>query len=151
LRLIYRAPLEAGLFLFGGVHMENWIKTLVAVGGAAASYLFGGWSSLLSILLTFVVFDYVTGVLAAGKEGKLSSEVGMWGIAKKVGIFAIVAAAHLVDRALGDAHLFRDAAIFFFLANELLSVIENAGRIGVPIPPVLQQAVEVLRGKGEQK
>jgi phage-related holin len=57
----------------------------------------------------------------------------------------------LVDRALGDAHLFRDAAIFFFLANELLSVIENAGRIGVPIPPVLRQAVEVLRGKGEQK
>jgi toxin secretion/phage lysis holin len=129
--------------------MENLFKTIVAIGGAVASYLFGGWSSLLSILLTFVVLDYVTGFAAAAKEGKLNSEVGMWGIAKKVGIFAIVAAAHLVDTALGDAHLFRDAAIFFFLANELLSVIENAGRIGVPIPPVLQQAVEVLRGKGD--
>jgi len=128
--------------------VENVVKTIVAVAGAAASYLFGGWSSLLSILLTFVVLDYITGFAAAAKEGKLNSEVGMWGIAKKVGIFAIVAAAHLVDRALGDAHLFRDAAIFFFLANELLSVIENAGRIGVPIPPMLQRAVEVLRNKG---
>lgn len=131
--------------------MENWFKPVVAVSGAAVSYLFGGWSSLLTILLTFVVFDYVTGFAAAAKEGRLNSEVGAWGIAKKVGIFAIVAVAHLVDTALGDAHLFRDAAIFFFLANELLSVIENAGRIGVPIPPVLQRAVEILRGKGEAK
>ena len=129
--------------------MENWFKPVVAVSGAAASYLFGGWSSLLTILLTFVVLDYITGVVAAAKEGKLNSEVGAWGIAKKVGTFVIVAVAHLVDSALGDAHLFRDAAIFFFLANELLSVIENLGRIGVPIPPVLQRAVEVLRGKGD--
>lgn len=104
---------------------------------------------MLSILLTFVVLDYITGFLAAAKEGRLNSEVGAWGIAKKVGTFVIIAVAHLVDTALGDAHLFRDAAIFFFLANELLSVIENTGRIGVPIPPVLQQAVEVLRGKGD--
>ena len=131
--------------------MENLYKSIVAIGGSAASFLFGGWSSLLTILLAFVVLDYITGVAAAAKEGRLNSEVGGWGIAKKVGTFVIVAVAHLVDSALGDAHLFRDAAIFFFLANELLSVIENAGRIGVPIPPVLQQAVEVLRGKGEGK
>ena len=131
------------------VVLENMFKTIVAIGGAAASFLFGGWSSLLTILLTFIALDYATGVMAAAKEGKLNSEVGMWGIAKKVGIFVIVAVAHLVDRALGDAHLFRDAAIFFFLANELLSVIENAGRIGVPIPPMLRRAVEVLRGKSE--
>lgn len=128
--------------------MENLFKSAVAIGGAAASYFFGGWSALLNILLTFVVADYLTGVTAAAKEGRLNSEVGAWGIVRKVGIFAVVALAHLVDTALGDAHLFRDAAIFFFLANELLSVIENAGRIGVPIPPVLQRAVEVLRGKG---
>jgi toxin secretion/phage lysis holin len=131
------------------VTVENIFKTLVAIGGAAASYLFGGWSSLLSILLTFVVFDYITGVVAAGKEGKLSSEVGLWGIPKKIAIFAIVAVAHLVDTALGDAHLFRDAAIFFYLANELLSITENLGRIGVPIPGAIQRAVEVLRGKSE--
>ena len=129
--------------------MENVVKTIVAVAGAVTSYLFGGWSALLNILLTFVVADYVTGVTAAAKEGRLNSEVGAWGIVRKVGIFAIVALAHLVDTALGDAHLFRDASIFFFLANELLSVIENLGRVGVPIPPVIQRAVEVLRGKSE--
>ena len=129
--------------------MENVVKTIVAVAGAVTSYLFGGWSALLNILLTFVVADYLTGVTAAAKEGRLNSEVGAWGIVRKVGIFAIVALAHLVDTALGDAHLFRDASIFFFLANELLSVIENLGRVGVPIPPVIQRAVEVLRGKSE--
>src|SRR5690606_25922839 len=129
--------------------MEGTFKTIIAIGGAAASFLFGGWSSLLTILLVFVVFDYITGVLAAGKEGKLNSEVGLWGIPKKVAIFAIVAVAHLVDSALGDAHLFRDAAIFFYLANELLSIIENIGRMGVPIPGAIQRAVEVLRGKGD--
>jgi len=129
--------------------MENIVKTIIAVSGAAASFLFGGWSSLLSILLAFVVIDYVSGVAAAGKEGKLSSDVGLWGIARKVTIFVIVAVAHLVDQALGDAHLFRDAAIFFYLANEVLSIIENAGRIGVPVPPVLEKAVGVLNGKSE--
>lgn len=128
---------------------ENAFSSVVAFGGAIASYLFGGWSLLLTILLTFVIFDYMTGVAAAAKEGKLNSETGMWGIVRKVGIFVIVAVAHLVDRALGDAHLFRDAAIFFFLSNELLSVIENLGRVGVPIPPAIQRAVEVLRGKSE--
>jgi len=102
-------------------------------------------------LLTFVVLDYVTGFLAAAKEGKLNSEVGLWGIAKKVAIFFVVAVAHLVDTALGDAHLFRDAAIFFYLANELLSITENTGRLGVPIPAAIQRAVEILRGKGEVK
>jgi len=106
---------------------------------------------LLSILLTFVVLDYASGVLAAAKEGKLRSDVGLWGIAKKVMIFAIVAVAHLVDTALGEASLFRDAVIFFYLANELLSLIENAGRLGAPIPGIIKQAVEVLRGKSGDK
>ena len=130
--------------------MENLYKSIIATGGAAASYLFGGWSALLSILLTFVVLDYITGFLAAAREGKLNSEVGLWGIAKKVAIFFVVAVAHLVDTALGDAHLFRDAAIFFYLANELLSITENTGRLGVPIPAAIQRAVEVLRGRGEK-
>lgn len=70
--------------------LENIIKTVIAVAGAAASYLFGGWTSLLSILLTFVVIDYISGVLAAAKEGALKSDVGLWGIAKKVMIFGTV-------------------------------------------------------------
>lgn len=131
--------------------MENGLKVIAAIAGSAASFLFGGWSSLLNILLAFVIIDYVTGVSAAAKEGKLNSTIGGWGIAKKVSIFAIVAVAHLVDTALGDAHLFRDASIFFYLANELLSLLENAGRLGAPIPPGLKQAVDVLKGKGGDK
>lgn len=127
--------------------MDNIIKTLVAVSGAAASFLFGGWSSLLSILLAFVVIDYISGITAAGLRGELNSEVGLVGIAKKVAIFGVVAVGHLVDTALGDAHLFRDAAIFFYLANEVLSILENIGRIGVPVPEKLKNAVEVLRQK----
>jgi len=129
--------------------VETTIKSIIAFGGAVASFLFGGWSHLLSILLVFVVLDYLSGVAAAAREGKLRSDIGMWGIARKVAIFAIVAAAHLVDTALGDAHLFRDAAVFFYLANELLSITENLGRLGAPIPPAIQRAVEVLRGKSE--
>lgn len=134
--------------------VERWelfFKSLIVAGGAAVSYLFGGWSELLGILLTFVVLDYATGVLASGVEGKLSSCVGVKGIAKKVCIFAIVAIANLVDKSLGSSHVFRDATVFFYLANELLSIIENSGRIGIPIPPSIVKAVDVLQGKGDAK
>lgn len=131
--------------------MEGTVKALMPFFSLAASFLFGGWSALLNILLVFVILDYVTGIAAAAKEGKLRSNIGLWGIARKILIFSIVAVAHLVDQMLGGNHLFRDAAIFFYLANELLSLIENAGRLDAPIPPSLRQAVEVLRGKSGDK
>ncbi|BBW97217.1 phage holin family protein [Geobacillus icigianus] len=126
-------------------------KTGAAVTGAVVGYLFGGWSELLGILLAFVVLDYVTGVMAAYKEGSLRSAVGFRRIPKKVMIFVLVAVGHLIDRAVGTNGLFRDATIFFYLANEVLSIIENAGRIGLPVPEQIQQAVEVLKGKSEKK
>jgi len=131
--------------------MENVFKTVVAFGGAAVSFLFGGWSALLGVLLAFVIIDYISGVIAAGMEGKLESRVGLVGIARKVFIFVMVAIAHLVDTALGDQHVLRDATIFFYLANELLSITENSGRIGLPVPSVVKKAIEVLRGRGEAK
>lgn len=129
--------------------MDKVFQFVVAFGGAAASFLFGGWSALLSILLAFVVIDYITGCIASGVQGKLNSQTGWKGIAKKVAIFFIVAVAHMVDVALGggETHMFRDAAIFFYLANEVLSITENAGKIGIPIPNKLLNAVEVLKGK----
>lgn len=127
--------------------MDNVYKAILPVLSVVAGFLFGGWSVLLTILLVFMVTDYISGVVAAGYEGKLSSKVGYLGIARKVMILVIVAMAHLVDTALGDAHLFRDAAIFFYLSNELLSLLENAGRMGAPIPPFMQKAIAVLRGK----
>ncbi|WP_339171035.1 phage holin family protein [Anoxybacillus sp. FSL W8-1294] len=129
-------------------------KTGAAVFGAVVGYLFGGWHTLLSILLAFVILDYVSGFIAAGIEGKLNSSVGMKGIAKKVAVFFVVAVAHMMDVALGyDGHILRDATIFFFLANEALSILENVGRIGVPIPSALQKAVDILsdKSKGEDK
>lgn len=131
--------------------MDHIFKTVVSIGGVLASYLFGGWGALLGILLAFVIIDYITGFIAAGAEGKLSSEVGFKGIAKKILIFVLVAVAHLLDEALGgNNNIFRDAVIFFYLANELLSIIENAGRAGLPIPEVLKNAVEILKGKGDE-
>ncbi|MGG3958435.1 phage holin family protein [Bhargavaea massiliensis] len=125
-------------------------KTGAAAVGAVAGYLFGGWSELLGILLAFVIMDYVTGVMAAYKEGTLKSAVGFKRIPKKVMIFVLVAVGHLIDRAVGTNGLFRDATIFFYLSNELLSIIENAGRMGLPVPEQIQQAVEVLKGKSKR-
>jgi toxin secretion/phage lysis holin len=118
--------------------------------GGVIGYLYGGWSVLLGILLTSVLIDYATGMMAAFVEGNLKSEIGFKRIPKKVMIFAMVAVAHLVDRAIGTNDIFRDATIFFYLANELLSIIENAGRIGLPVPEQMKQAIEVLKGKSEK-
>jgi len=131
------------------VQAHEWFRPLVAAGGAALSYLYGGWSASLGVLLFLAALDYASGFTAAAIEGHLSSQIGARGIAKKVFMFAIVAVGHLIDGALGEAHLIRDAAIYWYIANEVLSVVENMGRIGVPIPPVISRAVEVLRGKGE--
>lgn len=118
--------------------------------GAAVGYLFGGWSMLVSILLAFIVIDYVSGVLAAAYLGKLSSSIGFQGIAKKTMIIVVVAAAHLADTAMGTEHIARDAVIFFYLANELLSILENAGKTGLPVPEQVTKMVDILKGGKKQ-
>lgn len=131
--------------------MDSLFKSVFAFGGAATTFLFGGWSVLLNVLLTFVIIDFLSGIVASGIEGNLKSKVGSIGIARKIYIFIMIAIAHLVDTSLGDQHFLRDASIFFYLANELLSIIENAGRIGLPVPELIKRAVEVLKRKGESK
>ncbi|MNW27578.1 Holin family protein [compost metagenome] len=127
--------------------MEVVGKYVLAAGSAAGSYLFGGWSGILGALLVFVVLDYVSGLIAAASTGELQSRKGLYGIARKVFIFAMVAAGHVIDGVLGDGHMFRDAIIYFYMANELLSWIENAGKIGLPIPEPIKQAVAILKGR----
>lgn len=124
------------------------IKWVVATGTSTATYLYGGWSGVLGALLVFVVIDFISGLAAASVAGELKSKIGLIGITRKVFIFAMVAAGHLIDGVLGDGHMFRDAIAYFYIANELLSIIENGGKLGAPIPPVIKQAVEVLKGKG---
>jgi toxin secretion/phage lysis holin len=126
-------------------------KTGAATVGAVVGFLFGGWSKVLILLVSLVIIDYLTGILASAFEGKLSSRVGFRGIPKKIMIFVMVAVGHLVDTAIGTNHMFRDAAIFFYCANELVSILENAGRMGLPVPDRLQQTVDILKGRGEKK
>lgn len=131
--------------------MEAWVKMGVAGGGAIAAHLYGGWNWTLTALVLFVVIDFVTGMIAAGIEGKLKSKISFVGAAKKVAIFLVITVAHLVDTLIGDGNMVRDAAILFYIVNELLSLVENFGRIGLPVPRVLTNAVEILKQKGETK
>ncbi|WP_322923184.1 phage holin family protein [Paenibacillus campi] len=129
---------------------EPWpqiIKLVATAVGIAAGYLFGGWDVLINLLLLLVVVDWLSGWAAAWMRGELKSRIGFKGIIRKVTIFVIVAIAHFIDQALGSLRYFQDAVIFFYLANELLSVIENMGKMGLPMPDVLRNAVRIFESK----
>ncbi len=129
---------------------EPWpqiIKVVSTAYGAAVGYLFGGWDVLINLLLVLVIVDWFSGWAAAWMRGELKSRVGFKGIIRKVAIFVVVAIAHFIDQALGSLHYFQDAVIFFYLANELLSVIENAGKMGLPMPNILRNAVHIFESK----
>nr|WP_276521922.1 phage holin family protein [Geobacillus stearothermophilus] len=118
----------------------------VSLFGSFLSMFVGSVDSFVVILLALVIVDYLTGIAASAVEGKLSSQVGFRGIIRKLLIFVLVAASHLVDLAIGwNMHVIRDAIIFFYIANEFISIVENAGRAGVPIPSVLRKAIELLK------
>jgi toxin secretion/phage lysis holin len=130
--------------------LEVAFKTGAAAIGGVVGFFFGGWTVPLRILVSLSIVDYVSGLIAGGVEGKLSSKVGFKGIAKKVMMFVLVATGNLVDMAIGKGHVFRDAVIFFYIGNEILSILENAGRIGLPYPEQLRSAIEVLKGKSKE-
>ena len=146
-------PRKAFLFCLkmGVIYLENVIKFIVGVGGGLASFLWGGWSALIQTLVLFIVIDYVFAVLVAASLGELSSKKGFRGIAKKVAILVLVAVAHQIDNITGGNSFIRDSVIFFFLANELISLLETCAKTGIPIPSVLKKAVETLNSKGEGK
>jgi len=127
--------------------LETLIKSIVAVVGATISFLLGGWSPLLQVLVIFIALDYVIGVTVAAYLGQLSSKIGFRGIAKKILILLLVAVAYTIDTIMGDDTLIRDAVIFFYLANELLSIIESVGKTSLPVPDVLKNAVESLKNR----
>jgi toxin secretion/phage lysis holin len=127
-----------------------WIETAIAAVGGVLGWYLGGLDGFLYALIAFVVVDYLTGVLCAVVEKKLSSEIGARGIAKKVAIFALIGIAHLVDaNVLGGGSTIRSAVIFFYLANEGLSVLENSVTLGLPVPEKLREVLEQLRNKSE--
>jgi toxin secretion/phage lysis holin len=122
--------------------------TLAALG-TAASALLGGWDMWLQVLVYFVIADYLTGVLAAFCLKKLSSEVGARGIAKKVFIFLLVGIAYQIDM-LAGTELVRVAVCAFYIGIEGLSVLENAGKLGIPLPEVLTSALEQMQNRGTE-
>lgn len=120
--------------------------------GGILGWFFGGFDGFLYALVVFVVMDYFTGVLAAGIQKKLNSEVGFKGIAKKVCIFILVGIAHIVDaQILQNGSAVRTAVIFFYLSNEGLSVLENSAVIGLPIPDKLKDMLAQLAAEKEDK
>lgn len=120
-----------------------------AVGGVAAAFL-GPLDGFLYTLIAFAAIDYVTGVLCAISTKSLSSAVGFKGICRKVLIFAMVGVGHLIDvNLLGGNDILRNSVVFFYLANEGISLMENASRLGVPLPEALKNVLYQLRDKGK--
>lgn len=126
----------------------NWIQAAIAAAGGGLGYFLGGWDGFLYALLAFVVIDYITGLMCAVLDKKLSSEVGFRGIFKKVLIFSLVAIGHIVDqRVIGEGSVIRTAVIFFYLSNEGVSILENAAHIGLPVPQKLKDILEQLHNR----
>lgn len=121
----------------------------VATVGTALTALLGGWDMWLEALVYFVIADYITGLLAAFCLKTLNSEVGARGIAKKVFVFLLVGIAYKID-VLAGTELIRVAVCAFYIGIEGLSILENAGKIGIPLPAILIKALEQMRGKGEE-
>ena len=133
---------------------EFWttIQVVFAGIGGWLGWFLGGCDGLLYALLAFVVIDYITGIMCAVVDKKLSSEVGFKGIFKKVLIFALVGIGHILDtRVSGSGSVMRTAVIFFYLSNEGVSLLENAAYLGLPIPQKLKSVLEQLHDRSEKE
>lgn len=125
--------------------MEKIIETIVAGLGAILGFVFGGMDGMFFALLAVIIIDYITGCLVAVVQKKLSSEVGFKGISKKIIILALVGVAHILDsQVIRGGSALRTATIFFYFTNEGISILENAGRLGLPLPKKLKAVLEQL-------
>lgn len=130
----------------------NMIQFLFAGIGGWLGYFLGGCDGLLIALLLFVITDYITGVMCAIADKKLSSAVGFKGICRKVLIFLLVGIANILDmQVIGTGSVLRTAVIFFYISNEGVSLLENAGHLGLPIPVKIKSVLEQLRDRAESE
>ncbi len=122
--------------------MENvleWAKVGIAAAGGVLAFIFGPWDTLIIVLIAFVTIDYLTGITKAAVNHVLSSAIGFKGLLKKVFIFVLVAVATLIDKVIPATNeAIRAAVMLFYIANEGLSILENAGEMGLPLPGALK-------------
>ena len=128
------------------------------MGCSAVTTIFGGWTTAMTTLLIFMAIDYISGLAVAGifkkspktESGALESRTGWKGLCRKMMTLIFVLIAYRVDLAIGTTYI-KDAVCIGFIANELISIIENAGLMGVPIPEVLNRAIDILTKKTESE
>ena len=130
----------------------NGIQLVFAVIGGWLGWFLGECDGLMYALIAFVIADYVTGVMCAVSDKRLSSEVGFKGICRKVLIFVLVGMANIMDmHVIGTGCVLRTAVLFFYISNEGVSVLENAGHLGLPVPARLLNVLEQLHEDAEQE
>ena len=128
----------------------NMAQVIFAAIGGWLGYFLGGCDGLLVALVVFVAVDYITGVMCAVSDKKLSSEVGFKGICRKVLIFLLVGIANIVDvQVIGTGSVLRTAVIFFYLSNEGVSLLENAAHLGLPVPEKMKDILAQLHDRAE--
>ena len=126
--------------------MSDAVKSVTAAFCALFGYLFGAFDGMMTALITLIVLDYITGIIAAVVEKKLSSAVGARGIAKKVIMLLVVAVANIADRnIICEGNVLRSVTAMFYIANEGISLLENGARLGVPMPKKLIDVLAQLK------
>lgn len=132
--------------------MEKVFNSIVAVIATFFTYLFGGWDIALIALIAFMVLDYITGIIFAGTQKKLNSEVGFKGLMKKCMILVVLVVAVLLDRMMNSGTaVFRTLVCYFYIANEGISLLENVSNLGLAIPSKLKVALEQLNKDEESE
>lgn len=131
--------------------MKNFISFITGTLATALVYFLGGWDIALQILLTVIVLDYITGVCKAIYNKKMNSKVGAKGIIKKLGYLIVVAVSVELDRITGNTGAIRTLVIYFFVANEGISILENWGGMDLPLPQKLTDTLEQLKNDNNPK
>lgn len=135
-----------------------FLTGIVGTVGSVIASFFGGWTASLTTLLIFMAIDYFTGLICAGvfhkspktETGALESKAGFKGLCRKCGVMLLVLMGYRIDLAMGSSYV-RDAICIAFIVNEALSITENLGLMGVPIPAVITNAIDILKKKGSEK
>jgi toxin secretion/phage lysis holin len=127
----------------------NMLQTMGGIIGTIFAFSFGGWNQTLHIFLVVIIIDYITGVLAAVKtRSGLNSKIGFWGITRKALMFLVILLAHQMDLLLGnETGAVKNGVIYFYMVNELISITENYGRLGFPLPNQITRVIAALRNK----